>query len=254
MLMTQKYAFEIAEHKQVQSGIYKLTMRGRMDAKAGQFVQVGVSGSHDPFLPRPLSVHDCQDERLSLLYRLRGRGTAMLAEKKAGEFVRLVGPLGNGFPVTAKQKVIVLAGGIGAAPLYYLIRTLYEAGREIFLFFGAQSAGELFLLDEYARYAHKLNITTDDGSLGTKGFVTDAALPLIRESEADIYACGPEPMLRRIAAAAKDYGRACYISLEAHMACGVGACLGCVVPVRGGNYLRVCADGPVFSASEVYWT
>ena len=252
--MLKLHKLKIIKQELVAPGHRRLTLAGGINALAGQFVQVRVSETHDPFLRRPVSVHDDTGDRLVLLYRTVGRGTALLAAKNTGETLDLFGPLGSGFPLTDRPQAVVVAGGIGAAPLYYLLRTLKQAGKQVSFFYGARNKAELLLRDEYRALAANYSEATDDGSAGTRSLVTQLAAPAIASLDATVYACGPSPMLREVARLAACCGRSCYLSLEAQLACGVGACLGCVVPVRGQEkYRRVCVDGPVFAAGEVFF-
>ncbi|EEG78197.1 dihydroorotate dehydrogenase electron transfer subunit [Dethiobacter alkaliphilus] len=250
--MTKKMSLEIISHQQVGSQVRRLVLRGKTGARPGQFVQVAVGETHDPYLRRPISVHDCSEDSLTLLYRAAGRGTTLLSAKNAGDTVDIVGPLGNGFP-HHKGPAVVVAGGIGAAPLYYLLRSLREAGQDVYFFYGARTKDELVMQKDYENLVSEYAEATDDGSAGYHGFVTELAQKAIAQREAHVFACGPEGMLRQVSAIAARYNRTCYVSLEARMACGVGACLGCVVPVgTSGEYKRVCVDGPVFAGREVF--
>lgn len=249
--MPQKYVLQIEKHEKVAEHVRRLTLSGNIAAKPGQFVQVEVSATHDPYLMRPISVHANGASHLSLLYRVAGRGTELLAKKNVGESLQVVGPLGNGFTLTEQPAAVVIGGGIGAAPLYYLLKALRAAGKKVYFFFGAKSKEELFLLAEYQQLVTHFATATDDGSAGFHGLVTELAKPVIEAQHADVYACGPTPMLREVAQLAKAAKRGIYVSLEAKMACGVGACLGCVVPI-GHGYKRVCVDGPVFPGVEVF--
>jgi dihydroorotate dehydrogenase electron transfer subunit len=251
--MPQLFSLKIIKNEPVQPGYSRITCAGNIGAKPGQFVQVQTSDTHDPLLRRPLSVHDSSPATLTLLFRHAGRGTELLARKKPGESLNLIGPLGSGFSIGQQQEAVVVAGGIGAAPLYFLLRQLQESGKKVSFFYGARSKHELLLRQEYSCLATEYAEATDDGSAGLHGFVTELAKKAIAELDADIYACGPAAMLRQVARLAQEFHRECYVSLEAHMACGVGACLGCVVPVgTEGQYKRVCVDGPVFNAQEVF--
>jgi len=252
--MLKLHTLKIIKQEPVAPGYQRLTLARGIAAQAGQFVQVRVSETLDPFLRRPISVHDAAEDRLVLLYRTVGRGTALLAAKKAGETLDLLGPLGSSFPLTDRAQAVVVAGGIGAAPLYYLLRTLKRAGKQVSFFYGARTEAELLLREEYRALATNYSEATDDGSAGSRALVTDLAAPAIASLDATVYACGPSPMLKEVARLADYYGRSCFVSLEAQLACGVGACLGCVVPVRGQEkYRRVCVDGPVFAAGEVFF-
>lgn len=233
----------------------------------GQFVHVLVGSTNDPLLRRPLSIHDVDSGRIVLLYEVRGRGTALLAEKREGESVDLIGPLGNGFtlPTSADQPVLIIGGGIGAAPLKFLTRVIAEKyGKScLHLLTGARSMSGHICHDEFCSFCEdddKYRVCTDDGSFGVKGVVTDLLNPWLDElsSKGDpiIYACGPTPMLKAVSAITKARGLKCQVSLEAKMACGVGACMGCVIKVRDGDstkYVRCCKEGPVFDADEVVW-
>lgn len=249
--MPQKHVLQIEKHEKVAEHVRRLTLSGNIAAKPGQFVQVEVSATHDPYLMRPISVHDNDAKHLSLLYRVAGRGTELLAKKNAGESLHVIGPLGNGFTLTERPSAVVIGGGIGAAPLYYLLNALRAVGKEVYFFFGAKSKEELFLLAEYQQLVTHFATATDDGSAGFHGLVTELAKPVMATQNAEIYACGPTPMLRAVSQIATAANRRSYVSLEAKMACGVGACLGCVVPV-GDGYKRVCVDGPVFTGEEVF--
>ncbi|NLZ93642.1 MAG: dihydroorotate dehydrogenase electron transfer subunit [Firmicutes bacterium] len=250
--MPKKISMEIIEQENVGSNVYRLTLAGKFSAQPGQFVQVAVSTAYDPFLKRPFSVHDCSANTLTLLYRRSGRGTSLLAEKKAGEKLEVVGPLGTGFPMVTEDKIILVAGGIGSAPLFYLLKTLQAAGKKVAFYYGARSKNELILREQYQMLADEYMEATDDGSCGHQGVVTELMADVLDEEKPVIFACGPDGMLRAVAKLAKRNKCRCYVSLEAHMACGVGACLGCVVPNIRGEYVRVCVEGPVFPAVEVF--
>ena len=222
----------------------------------GQFVMVACGANRDPLLRRPFSVHWADaDGTIQLLVRVLGRGTAALAQIRAGEALSLVGPLGRGFSLETRQPCLV-GGGIGAAPLLLLARRLVEKGLKPLMLLGAATAAEATLLQQdFQALGCSLALATDDGSLGHRGFVTE--LLSAQAAQADkLYACGPQPMMAAVARFGAERGIACEVSLETAMACGLGACLGCAVPdpARPGAYRHVCKDGPVFSADEVLWT
>lgn len=225
------------------------------NAKPGQFVSVY---THDgsKLLPRPISLCEIDKEKgaLRLVYRVTGRntGTESFSRFQAGEEVEVLGPLGNGFPLeeAAGKRVFLMGGGIGVPPM---LETMKQLGSQKTAVLGYRD--ELFLNEEFAKNG-QVYIATEDGSAGTKGNVMDA----IRENELEadvIFACGPKPMLRAIKAYAVEHNIACWISMEERMACGVGACLGCVcqsTEVDGHSHVhnkRVCKDGPVFLCTEV---
>jgi len=246
--------YKIKENVQVAAGIFRLTIVGSMEARPGQFLQVATGKTHDPLLRRPLSIHDCSDGEVVLLFHLAGRGTALLAEKNPGDTLDALGPLGNGFPVVPHGKAILVAGGIGLAPLFFLARALKEAGREVIFLAGAKNAASLYVPPTLPRLVDALRLATDDGSAGQRGLVTGELTEILAGSKAEVFACGPKPMLREVALRAESRGLVSHLLLEVRMACGVGACQGCVVTVSLGGqsqYKRACVDGPVFRGGEV---
>lgn len=228
-------------------------------AEPGQFVHVKwVGPSYDPFLRRPLSIFSMERTKgyLGLLFRVVGRGTSILAGMEKGDPLDLIGPLGRGFDINGDLKSIaIVGGGIGVAPLLGLAERAHEKGMEVHTFIGALTGSMVLCFDEFRACSTSLEITTDDGSKGRRGLVTDALREFVGRGEVDgIFACGPFPMLKVVAQIARVAGIPCQVSLEAHMACGVGACLGCTIGTRrDGKYLKVCVDGPVFAAEEVDW-
>ena len=245
----------VLEQKEIASGIFSLWLQTEQIAKGavpGQFVSVYSSdGSH--MLPRPISICEINAEegKLRLVYRVVGEGTAEFSGRKAGDKLEILGPLGNGFPLKGK-KPLLMGGGIGVPPILELAKQMQCEKKQIVV--GYRNA-QTFLKEEFEA-AGELYISTEDGSVGTKGNVMDA----IREQKlkADIiYACGPTPMLRANKQYAEENGIECYISLEERMACGIGACLACVCKSKekdahsNVNNKRICKDGPVFLSTEV---
>jgi len=231
-------------------------------ARPGQFVHIRCAppGQWDPLLRRPLSLHRIDRRRgeIELLFRVVGRGTAFLAGLAAGEEVDLIGPLGRGFPTNLApgETAVLVAGGIGVAPLVALAEELAEKRVPAVAVVGARTAAGLVAVDTLGKAASEVLTATDDGSAGHRGFVTEVLAGLLdRMPRPVVYACGPEPMLRRVQAMLGDGGRPRrgYLSLETRMACGVGACLGCAVRQAGPGtgYYHACHDGPVFAAGEV---
>lgn len=233
-------------------------------AQPGQFVHLRCAppDAFDPLLRRPLSLHriDPAGEWIEVLFRVVGRGTSYLAGLQPGDPADLLGPLGRGFPMSLEpgQKPVIVGGGIGAAPLAALAEGLARQGTPALAVIGAQTASALAALAVFEKAADEVIVTTDDGSSGRPGFVTGPLADVLKDRPGMVvYACGPEPMLKRVQA--MTVGRPAYLSLETRMACGVGACLGCVVraaapgALEGAepHYHRVCHDGPVFAAGEV---
>ena len=220
----------------------------------GQFVEVRVDGSSTTFLRRPISINfvDRQSNELWLLVACVGDGTRRLAELKAGDTLNCVLPLGNGFtlPVTSHPSPLLVGGGVGVAPLLYLGKVLKEQGVEPTFLLGARSAKDLLMLSEFEKYGRVL-VTTEDGTMGEKGFVTNHSV-LQQELFDMIQVCGPTPMMKAVARYANEKGIACEVSLENLMACGLGACLCCVEKTKEGN-LCVCKEGPVFNIKRLLW-
>jgi dihydroorotate dehydrogenase electron transfer subunit len=223
--------------------------------KPGQFVHVRCGRGVYSLMRRPLSIHQVKDRALVLLFQIKGEGTSWLAQRQPGEFVDLMGPLGQGFVLPEKGPVVLAAGGIGIAPLFFLARQAREKQLPVTILFGARNNETLCLLNGITEMAAEVKIATEDGSEGLRGLVTDLLKDSIKTSKPEaIYACGPEPMLKSVATIGNDWGIETQVSLEARMACGVGACRGCVTLVRKRGesvYENVCSAGPVFRGSEV---
>lgn len=223
-------------------------------ARPGQFVEIltGDKHSSDPLLRRPISLYSL-DKKLGqagIVYRAVGRGTQWLADRRAGEQLDIFGPVGNGFilPADAK-KILLVAGGIGMPPLYGLVQAYPD--RDYLLYYGGQKASDLILLKEWEKLGVPYRLATDDGSGEFAGRVTDR-LKVETPLGFDLCcACGPKPMLRALQQYLTNNNIKGLFSLEERMACGVGACLGCVCKTKNDGYQRVCVDGPVFPAEEV---
>lgn len=216
--------------------------------KAGQFYMLRAWGQDEaPLLSRPISVFACQRERRSVgfLYQVKGRGTAQLAKLAAGDALRLTGPAGNGFVLEGDTAVLV-GGGIGTAPLFQLARELRAAGVVVDAILGYRD--EPYCVEAFEKVCRKVSVATDTGRVGHKGFVTDLLTPGAYDT---VYICGPEVMMEKAAKMALAAGVRVYVSKEAKMACGIGACLGCRCKAKNGG-VSVCKDGPVFEGSVFY--
>jgi dihydroorotate dehydrogenase electron transfer subunit len=232
-------------------------------AAPGQFVMIKPKSAAEPLLPRPISIHRVQKGLIELLVRVAGEGTRRISEMRPGEVLEVKGPLGRGFQVDPLKLPLLVAGGMGAAPLLFLAEGLARRGagekrRAPILFIGGRTKTELLALQDFRRNGVKVLAATEDGSFGKKGVVTDLLKTYLgtRSSAAVLYACGPAGMLKAVAALAGRRGLPCQVSLEERMACGMGACLGCAVARRqegGPDYAKVCQDGPVFEAGEIDW-
>ena len=232
-------------------------------AVPGQFVMVRLTDRIEPLLPRPFSIHRLIIEKgiataIELLYKVVGKGTYQLSLKQPGDFVDMTGPLGNGFVIPASVlNVYIVAGGIGVAPMIFLLAFLQEqkidlAGVRVFL--GARSKADILCQKEFSTLGVDVHTTTDDGSSGDQCLVTDPLDCAVAENQPDIiYACGPLEMLACVAGIADKHRVSCQVSIETMMACGMGACLGCAVASRNhpDAYLHACLDGPVFDTREL---
>jgi dihydroorotate dehydrogenase electron transfer subunit len=242
-------------------GLIALTApRIAASVRPGQFVHLRIADGADFILRRPFSVHRARHGAgraggtIEILYQVLGRGTRELAEKRAGDVMDAIGPLGRGWDVPDDAAhVLLVAGGLGAAPLGMLAEELAERGVAVSVAIGAPTAARLLVRDLFERVARRVEVATDDGSAGEPGFVTLVSERLIAEDRPSLVcACGPETMARTVAAQAAGAGIGCQVSLERLMACGIGACLSCVVTTAHGR-ARACVDGPVFDAADVVW-
>ncbi len=226
----------------------------------GQFVMLspgalGAAPRSDPLLPRPMAVYRSHGAtEVEILYKRTGRGTTLLAEALPGQRVRLVGPLGKAFAVPSDgERAVLVAGGTGIASVRELAARL--AGRfPVTVLLGARTALDLMGAADFEALGVPLELATEDGSRGHPGLVTDLLEAALAEPGlARVYACGPTAMMRRCAEIARTHGRRCDVSLENHMACGFGVCLGCAAPLAAGGYALVCREGPMFDAAALAW-
>lgn len=224
------------------------------EIKAGQFVQVRVNDAQHTYLRRPISIHDVdyQNRTMTLLVQRVGEGTNKMSDTEIDDTLNIIYPLGNGFtlPENNNQNVILVGGGIGIAPLYYLGKMLKEKGIEPQFLLGGRSKNDLIMLEQFESVG-KVYITTNDGSLGEEGFVTQHSI--WKEKKFDmIYTCGPKPMMMAVTKIARENNIDCEVSLENLMACGLGACLCCVENTIEGN-VCVCKEGPVININKLLW-
>jgi dihydroorotate dehydrogenase electron transfer subunit len=235
----------VCENIEISNGIFKLAVEKSPVEKPvpGQFMMLRTAG-YEPFLSRPISIHNADGEKLYFVFEVKGNGTRNLSRLKKDEEIEMLGPLGNGFQIeNIKGRVAILSGGMGIAPMNYLAKSLMDC--EIDLYAGFRN--EIYGVDSIKRYVNNVNISTEDGSVGLKGYVTEMLNPL----EYDVVlCCGPEIMMKKVVQSCNDKSVPVYISMEKHMACGVGACLVCTCKTKEGNK-RTCKDGPVFSGRDV---
>ena len=236
--------FEIRENVPLTSNVYRMRLSGdTSDIRAGQFVNILLDGL---YLRRPISVCDCIDGELTIIYKVVGKGTEQMAKMREGSLDILTG-LGNGYDLsTAGDAPLLLGGGVGVPPLYMLAKELIAMGKKVSVILGFNTKDEIFYEDEFRALGASVTVTTVDGSYGTKGFVTDA----MKDMEYSyFYTCGPEPMLKAIYNTSLTEGQ---LSFEERMGCGFGACMGCSCKTIYGNK-RICKDGPVLRKEEILW-
>jgi dihydroorotate dehydrogenase electron transfer subunit len=216
----------------------------------GQFFEMKRPEYSTPRLRKPISVYDINGDLVSFMLKKIGKGTGQLSQLKAGDDIDILGPLGNGFPLPEGSKAVLVSGGVGYPPLYYLKKQLELVGKSVYWLHGGRCNEDIFPADE---------TWTDDGSCGSQGFVTEGLSAYLENNKPDvIYACGPNPMLKACAKLAALHNVTLYVSLEEYMACGIGVCHGCAIKVKddsdiGVTYKTVCKDGPVFDAKDIVW-
>lgn len=256
--MSRYFKAEIQENRPVHAVHNLLTLNvpvSMPEPRPGQFFMVEVNRGTDPLLKRAFSLFRKAEQGVQILYRIRGKGTEILRDMKEGSVVEVLGPLGTCYPVYSGELVpLVIAGGIGIASVFSLVEQL--AGRAI-VFYGARTKKDLLMHDELKGFAKEVIVSTDDGSAGMKGTIVDSLSAFLSNPQSPtpnyrIYACGPHMLLKMVSKIAGEYKIPAHISMEEHMACGIGACLGCVVKTHDG-YTRVCKEGPVFEAREIVW-
>ena len=238
--------FFVKENSALTSNVYRMVLVGDTShiTNRGQFINVKLSGK---YLRRPISVCDCADGEVVIIYKVVGGGTEQMAEMKAGEELDVLTGLGNGYDISlAGDKPLLLGGGVGVPPMYMLAKELIAAGKEVSVVLGFNTADEVFYEQEFKALGARVAVTTVDGSYGLKGFVTDAMKDM---DYSYFFTCGPEPMLKAIYAAAATSGQ---FSFEERMGCGFGACMGCSCKTITG-YKRICKDGPVLQKEEILW-
>lgn len=246
--------FKIESRDEAGAGCVLLKMRPvgveMSQCDPGQFVEILVDDAHSTLLRRPISICDVVDGCLWLLVKDAGAATHALCGAPVGKQYSILLPLGRGFRVGAEaEKVLLVGGGVGTAPLLYWGKQLSDRGVAVTYLIGARRSADLLLLDKLSGLG-TLNITTEDGSVGVKGMVT--AHPVLAEDFDQVCCCGPLPMMKAVAAIARERGIECEVSLENKMACGLGACLCCVEDTTSGNRC-VCQEGPVFNIKELKW-
>jgi len=270
----------LLENPMVVPSYYKMRMRTPIpygDFHPGQFVMVRISEEPFPLLRRPFSIHSLRGLRtkegsdIEILYKIVGKGTNLMANWKRGKRLDILGPLGKGFSLPTKKGVqVLIAGGIGAAGLFALGQKMKAFGLQCSVFIGGKTKEHILCVDEFRALGADVHMATEDGSLGFRGMVSDMVRSFLHNlpDPSGLFACGPVGMLKSIAEIAKSQSIPCQVSLESRMACGLGACLGCVIRTKGErptksqgetrhekgvSYKRVCKEGPVFDSEEIDW-
>jgi dihydroorotate dehydrogenase electron transfer subunit len=258
---TRLHQATILSHKPAGRGYYRIVLKApelAASALPGQFVMLRVSENLDPLLARPFGISSATKSSIEIFYRVVGRGTALLTKREAGEQIGVLGPLGKGFPLPAKDETLVMvAGGSGFPPLHFLAQ---RARCRSHLFLGARDKTCLppaGIVKTFRDVCTKVHIATDDGSLGTKGTTADVLTAFLAKMEKKTHlvvsACGPHAMLAAVARIAAEHSIPCRVSMEERMACGLGACMGCSIPMKAGGYRRACKEGPVFDSADIDW-
>lgn len=235
--------YKIIFNEEISKDIFLLKLEGKIHSVAGRFSMLEVGEGTDPLLLRPLSISDYDEESFSFLYQIKGRGTDFLSRKREGDYIGILNDLGNGYDIPERGKIALVCGGLGIAPMPLLAK---QIGRKDDIDLLAGFRNKSYYIDKIAPYVSDIRIATEDGSEGSRGFVTEVLNP---EKYDFILTCGPMPMMNAVYEKAKGITKV-FASFESRMACGVGACLGCVVKTKDGMK-RVCKDGPVFPCEVI---
>lgn len=237
--------FTVKDNRPIAKSVWRMTLGGDTSGitAPGQFVNIKLDGL---YLRRPISVCDLDGDTLTLIYKVVGEGTDAMSRLGAGAQLDLLTGLGNGYDTSKSGDApLLVGGGVGVPPLYLLAKRLISEGKKVKVVMGFNTADEVFLADEFAALGCEVSLTSVDGSVGKKGFVTDA----MPDAYTYVYTCGPEPMLKAVYNAASTSGQ---FSFEERMGCGFGACMGCTCKTVTG-YKRICRDGPVLEKEEILW-
>ena len=239
--------FKICENICIAKDIYKMVLEGDTSALVapGQFINIKIDGL---FLRRPISVCDYDDKTITIIYKVVGRGTEKMKDMKPDEELDILTGLGNGFDISnTDKKALLIGGGVGTPPMYNLAKELIKKGKDVTVILGFASKEDVFYEEEFKKLGSSVFVATNDGTYGTKGFVTDVMKNI--EGYDYFYTCGPEPMLKAVYNATNTSGE---LSFEERMGCGFGACMGCSCKTKYGNK-RICKDGPVLKKEEIIW-
>lgn len=236
--------YKILSNEKIAKDVYKMILEGDTQyiTAPGQFINIKLN---DKFLRRPISVCDCDDSTITIIYKVVGSGTEYMSTLEEGEILDILTGLGNGYDISKSTKPLLIGGGVGVPPLYMLAKKLIAAGQSPVIILGFNTKDEIFYEEEFKSIGCDVRVTTVDGSYGIKGFVTDA----FPDDYDYFYTCGPMPMFRAIEKVAVTSGQ---YSFEERMGCGFGACMGCSCKTKYGSK-RICKDGPVLEREEIVW-
>lgn len=244
---------EILLNEPLTADFYRMrfTLDKNLQPQPGQFFSLKDELPTDTLLRRPFAFSDADNGAGEMIYQIRGKTTQSLSQRKVGDKLRILAPCGNGFSLdkTNKQQPILIAGGVGLGPMLFLFKTLRRQGKQPILIAGFRTATFV----PHAVLPTETIVCTDDGSFGFHGNVIDALDKQPTAANSRLFCCGPMPMMKAAAAFAETHALTTAVSLEAMMGCSLGACMGCAVPVKGGDYKRVCKEGPVFDSGEIIW-
>lgn len=242
--MYKQNNYKILSNEKIAKDVYKMILEGDTQyiTTPGQFINIKLDGK---FLRRPISVCDCDENTVTIIYKVVGSGTKYMAQLESGEVLDVLTGLGNGYDISKSAKPLLIGGGVGVPPMYMLAKKLIESGQKPTVILGFNTKKEIFFEEEFRALGCDVRVTTVDGSYGIKGFVTDA----FPEEYDYFYTCGPMPMFKAIENTAKTSGQ---YSFEERMGCGFGACMGCSCKTKYGNK-RICKDGPVLEREEIIW-
>lgn len=238
--------YQICQNNKIAKDTFKMVLEGdtSLITNSGQFINITIE---DKFLKRPISICDYDKDSLTIIYKVFGEGTRWLSLQKSGKIIEALMPLGNGYTLKDTKEALIIGGGVGVPPLYNLAKKLTQNDIKLNVILGFNTKDDAFYIDEFREFDTNLKISTIDGSIGVKGFVTDCMDE--RFKNIYYYTCGPLPMLKAIFNLSKASGQ---ISFEERMGCGFGACMGCSHKTKDG-YKRICKEGPVLQSEEVLW-
>ncbi|MGN1420672.1 MAG: dihydroorotate dehydrogenase electron transfer subunit [Eubacterium sp.] len=242
--MYKENIYKILSNEKIAKDVYKMVLEGDTQyiTAPGQFVNIKIS---DKYLRRPISICDCDESTITIIYKVVGTGTEEMSQMQAGESLDVLTGLGNGYDISKSKKPMLIGGGVGVPPMYMLAKKLIEDGQKVAVILGFNTKDEIFFEQEFKNLGADVYVATADGSYGVKGFVTDAFV----DDYDYFYTCGPLPMFKAVYEKTTTSGQ---FSFEERMGCGFGACMGCSCKTKYGNK-RICKDGPVLVKEEIIW-